>query len=206
MSMAGLRLRNKEDRNRRILESAARQFRGRGFDRVKIDEIAEIAAVSVGTIYNYYQSKGDIVVALVSLEVNEVLALGEKLLAKPPKDPAKAISNLICCYIDHSLTYLSKEMWCQAMAISTIQPNSPAGDSYNKLDAALREQVIRMVEKLITMKLVRADIDAEALGSVLFHSQNDMFINFVKNDAQSLYGLKKHLRRNLRAVVDLIAT
>ncbi len=201
----GLRERNREARQQRILEVAAAQFRARGYDDVKIEEIAEAAEVSVGTIYNYYKNKGDILVALVSLEVDEVLELGERVVASPPKKPVKAVELLILTYIDHSLTYLSKEMWRHAMAISITQPTSPAGSTYNDLDIALKKQTGRLIENLITMKLVRADIDHKSLGEMIFHGQNDMFINFVKDESQSLAALKVELRRNLRAVVNLIA-
>jgi AcrR family transcriptional regulator len=201
----GLRARNREVRHHRILEAAAEQFRARGYDHVKIEEIAEAAEVSVGTIYNYYKNKGDILVALVSLEVNEVLALGEQVVASPPKNAVKAVEQLIITYIDHSLTYLSKEMWRHAMAISTMQPTSPAGGTYNDLDIALKQQTGRLIEKLITMKLVKDGVDHRSLGEMIFHGQNDMFINFVKDESQSLGALKTHLRRNLKAVVNLIA-
>jgi AcrR family transcriptional regulator len=202
----GLRERNREERHRRILESAARQFRERGYDHVKIEEIAEAAGVSVGTIYNYYKNKGDVLVAIVSLEVNEVLVLGEAVVASPPKNAVKAVERLILTYIDHSLTYLSKEMWRQAMAISTMQPTSPAGDTYAGLDVALKRQTGRLIDKLIAMKIVDSKTDARSIGEMIFHGQNDMFINFVKDDSQSLDDLKVQLRRNLGAVVGLIAT
>ena len=88
------------------------------------------AEVSVGTIYNYYRNKGDILVAIVSMEVNEVLNAGRGVVATPPRNVADAIDTLIGIYIDHSLIYLSKEMWRQAMAISTQQPDSPFGKTY----------------------------------------------------------------------------
>jgi AcrR family transcriptional regulator len=201
----GLRARNREQRHNRILASATRLFRARGYEAVKIEEIAETAEVSVGTIYNYYKNKGDILVALVALEVNEVLALGEKVVAAPPKNAVAAVERLILTYIDHSLTYLSKDMWRQAMAISTMQPTSPAGETYADLDVALKEQTGRLLARLIAMKSVRKSINAKVLGEMIFHGQNDMFINFVKNDTQSLAELKTKLRRNLKAVVELIA-
>jgi AcrR family transcriptional regulator len=203
--MAGLRLRNKEDRNRRILENAATQFRDAGYDDVKIEAIAAAADVSVGTIYNYYKNKGDILVSIVSMEVGDVLALGEKILAQPPKDAVQAINQLTAGYLDHSLTYLSKAMWRQAMAIAMAQPNSPSGEIYANMDKALADQTARMVEKLVKIGLLRRDIDAKVFGRILFHNMDNMFINFVKNDDMSLASLKSELRCSNRAIVKLIA-
>jgi AcrR family transcriptional regulator len=67
--MAGLRAKQKADRTRRILEAATTLFRQQGYDSARIEDIAEMAEVSVGTLYNYYQNKGDILVATVAMEV-----------------------------------------------------------------------------------------------------------------------------------------
>ena len=69
-AMAGLRAKHKIDRNSRIVEAASGLFRREGYEGARIEEIAAKAEVSVGTIYNYYRNKGDILVAIVSMEVH----------------------------------------------------------------------------------------------------------------------------------------
>ena len=128
--MPGLRAKNKADRHLRILNAASRLFREGGYEATRIEAIAADAEVSIGTIYNYYQNKGDILVAIVSMEVNEVLRAGQRVIDEPPRDVSGAVDTLIATYIDHSLVYLSKEMWRHAMAISTQQPESPFGRTY----------------------------------------------------------------------------
>jgi AcrR family transcriptional regulator len=196
---------NREERRRRIVDTATKQFRKRGFDKVKIEDIAEMAHVSVGTIYNYFKNKGDVLVAITDLEVSEVLALGEEIVSNPPDDALKAIDSLILTYIDHSLTYLNKEMWRQAMAISIIQPESPSGAAYIDLDAALRDQTVRLFEALVRRKLLRSDTDAFVIGCMVWHTANDLFVSFVKQDKQKLAELKSMLRRKHKAIVKLIA-
>ncbi len=195
---------NREERRERIVKSATKQFRGRGFDKVKIEDIAEKAKVSIGTIYNYFKNKGDILVAITDLEVNEVLVLGEKIVVDPPNDALKAIDKLILTYLDHSLTYMNKEMWRQAMAISMVQPESPSGAAYIQLDEQLRDQTVQLFKTLIKRKLVRADADAFVIGCMIWHTANDLFTSFVKNDKQELTALKATLRRKHKVVVKLI--
>ena len=157
--MSGLRAKHKADRDGRIVEAAAELFREAGYEGAKIEAIAAAAEVSVGTIYNYYQNKGDILVAIVSMEVNEVLNAGRGVVAEPPRNVGDAIDTLIGIYIEHSLNYLSKEMWRQAMAISTQQPDSPFGRTYTGLDRALTDQICALIGRLQELGLVRADID-----------------------------------------------
>ncbi|RWN99534.1 TetR/AcrR family transcriptional regulator [Mesorhizobium sp.] len=203
--MSGLRARQKADRHRRIIEAAAALFRDTGYEGAKIETIAAQAEVSVGTIYNYYQNKGDILGAIVSMEVNEVLSAGRGVVANPPANVGDALDTLLGIYIEHSLHYLSKEMWRQAMAISTQLPDSPFGQAYIALDRALTEQIRALIARLQGLGLVRRDIDGHALGELVFNNMNMMFIEFVKRDEARIAELRAAIRRQNRILVAAIA-
>ena len=199
--MSGLRAKQKADRQTRILETATMLFRENGYDAVKMETIATAAEVSIGTIYNYYQNKGDLLVAIVAMEVNEVLTAGERVITKPPKTAAKAIDTLIGNYIEHSLVYLSKEMWREAMAISIRQPESPFGITYTALDVALALQVFRLIERLQQLGQVNIKADAKSIGELIFNNTNMMFAVFVKSETMTVEHLRLNLRRQMRPVI-----
>jgi AcrR family transcriptional regulator len=203
--MTGLRARQKAVRHSRILDAAASLFRDRGYDAVKMEAIAAEAEVSIGTIYNYYQNKGDLLVAIVSMEVNEVLASGEKVIARPPRDAARAITKLTANYVEHSLVYLSKEMWRHAMAISTQQPESPFGVTYAGLDIALARQTCSLIEKLQAEGHLRADVDAASLGELIFNNTNMMFVTFVKSTGMTVEQLISRIRAQTEPVIKNLA-
>lgn len=202
--MSGLRAKQKAHRHARILDVATTLFRDSGYEAVKMETIASAAEVSIGTIYNYYQNKGDLLVAIVALEVNEVLAAGEKLISKPPKNASKAILGLIGNYIEHSLVYLSKEMWQQAMATAIQQPTSPFGITYAELDIALARQVCRLIERLQVLDLVDPAADAKSLGELIFNNANMMFTVFVTSETMTMQQLLAAIRRQLQPVVAAI--
>lgn len=203
--MAGLRERQKLDRDRRIVEAAARLFRESGYEGVKIETIAAQADVSVGTIYNYYESKGDVLVAVVSLEVNEVIAAGEHVVVDPPSDPAQAVNGLFAIYLRHSLHYLSKEMWRAAMSISTLHPESPLGRHYAHLDGELCRQVCRLLARLKARGSIGAWVDTELAGYILFNNMNMMFIDFVKADEVGMETVIGTVRGQTDLIVSLLA-
>lgn len=196
--MSGLRERQKAERDDRILTAAAELFRAGGYDGTKIEAIAQHADVSPGTIYNYYENKGDLLVAIVAMEVNEVLAAGSRLLANPPGQAALAVDKLFAIYLEHSLVYLSKEMWRHAMAISTQQPDSRFGRSYSELDQHLSDQVCTLIGLLQAAGAIREDVDATAAGQMLFNTLNMMFIGFVKDEDMPLAELKRQIGRQTR--------
>jgi AcrR family transcriptional regulator len=199
--MSGLRERQKAHRHDRIIHAATKLFREQGYEAVKMEAIAEAAEVAIGTIYNYYRNKGDLLVAIVSLEVEEVLKAGEAVIADPPADAEAAVDALIGGYVAHSLNYLSKEMWRQAMAISTVQPTSPFGETYAALDVALARQTCLLLERLQELGLLSREADAAGLGEVIFNNTNMNFIVFVKTEAMGLEALLGLLRRQHRAVL-----
>lgn len=204
--MAGLRAKQKADKTRRILESATTLFRDQGYDSARIEDIAEMAEVSVGTLYNYYQNKGDILVATVAMEVTEVLEAGARIVANPPLNVAEALRTLIEQYYHHSLYYLSKEMWRTAMAISIQQPDTPLSRRYTELDGQLCAQVVKLIETLQVRGVVHAGVDAKAMGEVFFNNLNMMFTEFCRVDAMPLDELKARVDAQHTPLAALISS
>jgi AcrR family transcriptional regulator len=199
--MSGLREKQKAHRHDRIIEAASRLFREQGYEDVKMEAIAAAAEVAIGTIYNYYRNKGDLLVAIVSLEVEEVLRAGEDVITDPPPGVEDAVDALVGGYVEHSLHYLSKEMWRQAMAISTTQPMSPFGETYAALDLALARQTCELLQKLQALGLLSLEADPANLGEVIFNNTNMNFIVFVKTEAMEMAELRNLLRRQHHAVL-----
>ncbi|MEM9550457.1 MAG: TetR/AcrR family transcriptional regulator [Pseudomonadota bacterium] len=204
--MAGLREKQKADRERRILKAAVTKFRADGYRAVRIEDLAELAEVSVGTVYNYYQTKGDILIAVVAMEVEEVLASGARIVADPPLGVDAALLALIFEYYDHSLEYLSKEMWRSAMALSIEAPGTPNGRRYSALDRRLSLQVTDLILALQARGEVRAELDARPLGELVFNNLNQVFIDFVKDDAMTLEALRDRVTAQTRPLAQLITT
>lgn len=197
----GLRQRQKADRAQRILTAAADLFREVGYEGAKIEAIAERAGVSPGTIYNYYQNKGDLLVAIVAMEVNEVLKAGELHIRKRHQSAIKAVDQLAAIYIEHSLVYLSKEMWREAMATATRQPYSPFGRIYSDLDERLSEQVCTLLEALKQSGLWPNDIDTTSAGQLIFNNLNMMFTTFVKAEAMTVPQALEAIRRQQHQIL-----
>ncbi len=193
--MTGLRARQKALRHERILDAALQLFREAGYDAVRTEDIAAAADVSVGTLYNYFENKGDLLLALVTLEVEEVLEQGGAVVTSPPADIAEALNWLIGGYYDHSNVYLTKELWRTAMALTIQAAETPFSARYTALDQSLTQQVCALLVELQRLGRARADVDARTLGQVVFNNLNQMFIEFVKVEEMSIETLKAAVAR-----------
>ena len=203
--MTGLRARQKALRHERILDAALGLFRDAGYDAVRTEDIAAAAEVSVGTLYNYFENKGDLLLALVTIEVEEVLEQGALVVNAPPPDIALALNMLVGGYYEHSNTYLTKDLWRSAMALTIQAAETPFSARYTALDQSLTDQVCALVEQLQRRGLARADVDARAFGQVIFNNLNQMFIEFVKVEAMAMTVLMAAVARQNAAIALLLA-
>ncbi len=75
----GLRERKRRDTRKAILDSAEILFPLRGYRNTTMEAIAERADIAVGTIYNYFHSKAEVMVELNSRETERVISELRKL-------------------------------------------------------------------------------------------------------------------------------
>jgi len=77
-----------------ILDSATKVFAKTGFYRAKAAEIAHRANVAVGTIYNYFKNKDDILISIFSERIGELNQSLRKAIQETD-DPDEALGIII---------------------------------------------------------------------------------------------------------------
>ena len=84
--MARITQETRESTRNRLLEAAAFEFARAGLERANINEISIAAGLAKGTVYNYFESKEDLFVAVIE-EATERAAAGAR--AAPPGASAR---------------------------------------------------------------------------------------------------------------------
>jgi len=87
-----------------ILEAAERVFAERGFEAAKVQEISQLAGLSMGTIYAIFPSKQDLHRAILEVRGQELLGLARAVAARrlPPREALRA---LIEVYVDYFVAH-----------------------------------------------------------------------------------------------------
>jgi TetR/AcrR family transcriptional regulator, cholesterol catabolism regulator len=94
-SHPGVRSRSQHQRRRRIVQAAAALASRGGVEAMQMRTVAERAGVALGTLYRYFPSKMDLVVAVVSEEMDTLEASLER---RPPRSgtaPGRAVEVLM---------------------------------------------------------------------------------------------------------------
>ncbi len=102
------REREKLARREEILEAAKSVFADKGFDGATVDEIAEKADLSKGSIYGYFANKEDLFISLMESEIDRLFEVVEKSLGDL-EHPIETIENLIketLVYFDQNRAFL----------------------------------------------------------------------------------------------------
>jgi len=94
------REREKEERRQSILRAAREVFFKHGFHRATVDDVAERAEVSKGTVYLYFESKETILAHLLLEGLDELIAELERAYAAgEPLPPDERLRRLAWAYI-----------------------------------------------------------------------------------------------------------
>jgi AcrR family transcriptional regulator len=81
-----------EEVRRQILDAAGSAFYERGFQAVGVDAVAEYADVSKMTVYRYFASKDDLIVAVLARANLQGTSFIAELMAKPKTPRAKLLA------------------------------------------------------------------------------------------------------------------
>jgi len=88
-----------EERKRLLLNDAVEVFAARGIGRGGHTEIAEMGGVSVATVFNYFNTREDLVDAVLNEVEVQLLALAEEIYSQDD-EPLDAIQNHIKAFLE----------------------------------------------------------------------------------------------------------
>ena len=108
MTEAGLRERKKARTRRVIADAAARLFAERGYEQVAVSDVAREAEVSEQTVYNYFETKEQLVTDLDQEFQDQVSALIRT--RAPGTTPAAAIRELVLDAVE-GIRRVPAEQW-----------------------------------------------------------------------------------------------
>jgi AcrR family transcriptional regulator len=120
MTEVGLRERKKARTRRLIADAAARLFAERGYEQVAVSDVARAAEVSEQTVYNYFETKEQLVSDLhqhVQEELDRLIRTRQ-----PGTSPAAAIGELVLDTVEGIRRYPAEQWRGELGYLAAISP------------------------------------------------------------------------------------
>jgi AcrR family transcriptional regulator len=162
----GRRQRQKVDRERRIVAAARRLFDRKGFAETSMGEVAARAGLAVGTLYNYFPSKEQLLLAISRSDTEQLVKIGERVLADPPDDPVEAIVTFTEVMV-HGITAGERRLWRELFVASIAAPET-LGARMFALDMRLIAQLSAMIDRLKERGMVDASVDSSRAAGLFY--------------------------------------
>ncbi|HEX7758375.1 MAG TPA: TetR/AcrR family transcriptional regulator [Caulobacteraceae bacterium] len=175
----------RETRRQQILDAALRCFSRDGFHSTTTADIVRESGVSQGTLYLYFTTKDDMVLALSEDRHQREAMLSA--LAQKEQDPIKGLMALIELHgkgLSHDARLDGRRVgvqgWAEALRNPRIHASVIAGL------AMVREAIVRLIERGQHTGQIRAEIDPEAVARTLVATFQGLVLQVVWGEAVDL--------------------
>lgn len=189
--------REKEARREEIITAAEQIFFEKGLAATTMDEVAEKAELSKGTLYLYYKSKEDLYMA-VAMRGQEILERLFEEAVSTSEHPLKLISNLGDAYFRFFQEYRKyfRTFYFFESPAGRAQVSPEMAELCLQSDRKIWKLVVGTIQRAIDEGLLHSGIDPMEAGVMLWSNSNGLMRLMDRYDSY----WSDHLR------VDLVAT
>ena len=197
----GLRERQRRQRAAQVLDAADRLFATQGYEATRIEQIAANADVPPATVYNYFVTKPNLLMALAVRHVRAVLPERRAYLRALPDDPIAGINGFESLLATQATRYLSRECWRVILAAQYLEPGGQAHRTGMRLNLLLRRQYVRVLRHYQGRGRLQAGLDLADLAALIVGITTWHFASYIASDAITREELLQTGARQLRLVL-----
>ena len=183
----------------KILSAAAACFAEKGYSGCSVQDIADHAGVSKGSLYVYYKSKEDLFKAMIRVEHGMGAERARKAAAQPPY--LSGIIWFMTECIRNSGFPMDHRLWTEVLAVASR--DSSIKEAFVESERSTRKFFVELLEKAAEAGEIDGSLDLNAV-SIWLYALGDGLIARTADDPE--YDFQKNLplfemlvRRALRA-------
>lgn len=161
-----LRERKKRDTLGSIVATARELFTTNGYKATTMGEIAESSNVAVGTLYNYFKSKAEIMLAIVSEDSADMLQPFDASFMD-----STDVEDLIWEFTAKLITFLNsypRELIGELIGIYWETGHENLVDGLVSIDMMILNQITQMIASLKSRKKIKEETDPEVTALALY--------------------------------------
>lgn len=179
MSVAARREREREERRGRILDAAEHIFESKGLDVATMEDIADQAQLGKGTLYLYFKTKEDLLLAMALRHQRALLAIFEDVVAEPAPGVAQ-LRRLLSAWTDHMSASPNRLRMVIARWITATPFQDEGGEEFRNNVRQIFGIMCGAVARGQGDGSVRADLPPERLAIQLWSGANGALLMSLK--------------------------
>ncbi len=193
--MAHTREQQKHGRERRILLAATHLFSTKGYAQTTMEDVAASARLAVGTLYNYFRSKSELLLAILRRETEELLAAAQQRVDDPSDDPTDAIAAVIEAYLG-VFAHHDRKLWRDLFAAAIAEP-STIGAAAFRADLQLIGQLSSLLERLRDRGVLGAHVEPGRAAIALYGTYFVWLAVSLVDEDVTIERLREEVRRGV---------
>ena len=199
--MDSLRQRKKNDRKQRIQNSALALFGEQGFAKTTIAQIADNADLGVGTVYNYYKSKEEILFSTIQDHSGEYVSKLEKVINKADNNASESIAAFISIYLE-SFSLYNKTIWRELIAAG-LSRNQAVMGLVDQVDFVYLNKFTELLDKYKEKKFLQNNFKSEETVSIIHNIIIANILRYLSTEKTTLTDLKKNVVKQIILILKI---
>ncbi|NLN85722.1 MAG: TetR/AcrR family transcriptional regulator [Candidatus Cloacimonetes bacterium] len=166
------------DYRNKILAAAQRTFAQKGYVKCTMSDVAIQAKVGIGTLYNYFKNKDELLQLCIQQTIEDEIQVIEKNSQKID-DPLEKVRYF---FTEHFLLMQEKPSIARLLLIELRQSEGfyKRNPTYNPMKFYL-DYYARVFQEAIKKKLIRK-VDVDALAHIIVGAQELIFLQWLIHD------------------------
>ncbi|MFC4077980.1 TetR/AcrR family transcriptional regulator [Salinithrix halophila] len=191
-----LREQKKQYNRTAILNTAGRLFFEQGYTKTTMAEVAKQSAVGVGTIYNYFPSKSDLLLNLFAAESDQLALEPASFCAHD--SPVQCIQDWVRSMVDFFRLY-PKAFWREVMQAfaDNVDENRELRKGLFQWDYQFIDQTEKLIATLQTQKKLDTDFSAKEAAITLYSVLAFQLLAFIYEEVMTEEELEARLERQI---------
>lgn len=174
-----------DERRAHIVAAAHRVFASKGLSRATLRDVFQEAGMSAGAVYNYYQTKDDLVLAVTEAGMAQALAV---MAGTSPVEPDLA------SVVEGFLSALAKSQPSDAPRVDLmIAAEALASPAVHQAVVANRERVLQALVRLVERRQQTDGVfhghSAQALAELLYATYQGLIVSVALGEKPDVAGI-----------------
>ncbi|MCX7839003.1 MAG: TetR/AcrR family transcriptional regulator [Anaerolineae bacterium] len=140
-------------RRKQILDAATQVFAEKGFDRATIADVARVAGVAEGSIYNYFKNKDDLLISIPRYVIQPPIESIHTLLDTTDADTLPPPEQMLTLIARNLVTTIRQNAHVFRILLSALPTMSPS--TREKYVHHVILYVVRLLEKYFRQQIAR---------------------------------------------------